>query len=272
MATIRQRGEKWQVQIRRSGSRAASKSFLRRKDAEAWARQMEIQADRSEMPADTRSLKAITLGDLIARYRTEVTPNKRGAAVEDAVLAKMLLDPICKLPLSQLATSDFARYRDKRLQSVASTTVKRQLNPVQHMFEVAKRDWALPIKENPVKALRFSARTRMRSRRLRPGEFTRLMKAANQCRNAHIAPIVRFALATGMRRGEVASMQWKDLDLKRRRLAIPITKNGYARSIPLSNEALKALPKRTSLDGRVFQSTGNAIHLAYASGEGRLAE
>jgi hypothetical protein len=61
MATIRQRGEKCQVQVRRSGSRAVSKSFLRRKDAEARARQMEIAADRSELPADNRSLKAIPL-------------------------------------------------------------------------------------------------------------------------------------------------------------------------------------------------------------------
>jgi hypothetical protein len=113
MATIRLRGGKWQVQVRRTGSRAMSKSFLRRKDADAWARQTEIQADRAELPADTRSLKKITLGDLITRYREEVTPRKRGAAVEDAVLAKMLLDPICTLTLSQLGTSDFARYRDK---------------------------------------------------------------------------------------------------------------------------------------------------------------
>jgi hypothetical protein len=119
------------------------------KDAEAWARQMEIQADRSELPVDNSSLKETTLGELINRYRREVTSRKRGASVEDAVLARMLLDPICKLRLAQLGTSDFARYRDKRLQSVAPTTLKRQLNPVQHMFEIAKRDWTIPLKDKP---------------------------------------------------------------------------------------------------------------------------
>ena len=55
MATIRQRGKKWQVQVRRAGSGAVSKSFLRRKDADARARKMEIRADRSDLPAEARS-------------------------------------------------------------------------------------------------------------------------------------------------------------------------------------------------------------------------
>ncbi|MBB4427107.1 integrase [Bradyrhizobium sp. CIR48] len=263
MATIRQRGKKWQVQVRRAGSGALSKSFLRRKDADAWARQMEIRADRSELPADSGALKAIKLADLITRYRKEVTSKKRGGKIEDSVLARMLCDPICKLSLSQLGTADFARYRDRRLACVAPTTLKRQLNPIQHMFEVAKRDWAIPIKDNPIKTLRFSAKMRMRTRRLRPGELNRLLKATRSCRSSEIAQIIQFALATGMRRGEIASMQWKDLDLKRRLLTIPITKNGHARTVPLSNDAIKALPKRCSIDGRVFSKTGNAIHLAW---------
>lgn len=139
MATIRQRGKKWQVQVRRAGSGAVSKSFLRRKDGEAWARQMEIRADCSDLPADTGVLKTLKLADLISRYRREVTPTKRGGKIESAVLAQMLRDPICKLPLSELGTAAFARYRDRRLACIAPTTLKRQLNPVQHMFEVARR-------------------------------------------------------------------------------------------------------------------------------------
>ncbi|AMA60040.1 site-specific integrase [Bradyrhizobium sp. CCGE-LA001] len=203
------------------------------------------------------------MADLITRYRKEVTPKKRGGKVEDAVLARMLLDPICKLPLSQLGTADFARYRDRRLACVAPTTLKRQMNPIQHMFEVAKRDWAIPIKNNPIKALCFSAKMRMRTRRLRPGELNRLLKTTRSCRSPAIAQIIQFALATGMRRGEIAGMQWKDLDLKKRHQTIPVTKNGHARTIPLSNDAIKVLPKQRSIEGRVFSMTGNAIHLSW---------
>ncbi|GIQ76222.1 integrase [Bradyrhizobium sp. RD5-C2] len=251
------------MQVRRSGARPLSKSFLRRKDAEAWARDMEVRADRSDLPADTSVLKTLRLSDLIERYRNDVTPQKRGARVEDAVLARMLRDPICKTPLSQLGVPEFAGYRDRKLIEVAPTTLKRQLNPIQHMFEVAKRDWAIPIRDNPVKSLRFVATPRLRTRRLYPGELDRLIKATRKCRTPLIASIIRFALATGMRRGEIASMRWHDVDVKRRRLTIPRTKNGHARTIPLSNAAIWTLPKRSKPDNLVFTMTGNAIHLAF---------
>jgi hypothetical protein len=66
MATIRKRGSKWQAQVRRSGHRGVSRSFILRNDAVAWAREMEeVRADRSELPLDTRVLKRITLAELI---------------------------------------------------------------------------------------------------------------------------------------------------------------------------------------------------------------
>lgn len=70
-----------------------SKSFLRRKDADAWAREMEIRADRSELPADSGVLKTIRLADFITRYRKEVAPKKRGRKIEDAVLAQLWRPP-----------------------------------------------------------------------------------------------------------------------------------------------------------------------------------
>jgi hypothetical protein len=65
MATIRKRGSKWQAQVRRSGHRGVSRSFILRNDAVAWAREMEVRADRSELPLDTRVLKRITLAELV---------------------------------------------------------------------------------------------------------------------------------------------------------------------------------------------------------------
>jgi hypothetical protein len=57
MATIRKRTHKWQVLIRRSNL-SISRSFHHLKDAQAWARQMEAQADRGDLPPDPRSLVA----------------------------------------------------------------------------------------------------------------------------------------------------------------------------------------------------------------------
>ena len=52
MATVRKRGDRWQVQVRRQGFSPTSRTFQLRADALTWARQMEAQADRLELPAD----------------------------------------------------------------------------------------------------------------------------------------------------------------------------------------------------------------------------
>ena len=73
MATIRKHRDKWQVQIRRAGLRQMSRSFALRKDALEWARDMERQADRHELPMDPKALKQVTLGDLVRRYRDTIS-------------------------------------------------------------------------------------------------------------------------------------------------------------------------------------------------------
>jgi hypothetical protein len=57
MASTRKHHGKWQVQIRRTGSPAASKSFINRKDAENWGRQTEVQIDQKCLPQDSRRLQ-----------------------------------------------------------------------------------------------------------------------------------------------------------------------------------------------------------------------
>src|SRR4029079_16289258 len=102
MATIRKRGARWQVQIRRVGVRPISRSFNVRKDGEAWARQMEVQVDRRDLPSDPKSLQRVTLGQVFERYRNTVSVRKRGYEVERVVLNAFLRHRICRKPLSEI--------------------------------------------------------------------------------------------------------------------------------------------------------------------------
>jgi hypothetical protein len=113
MATIRKKGSKWQVQVRRRGTRPVSRTFLSRKDAEAWARHMEGQIDRSDLPADPRVLERHTLGELVVRYLETVSPRKRGYENEKIVLGAFMRHPICRKRMSEIRVEDFARYRDE---------------------------------------------------------------------------------------------------------------------------------------------------------------
>jgi integrase len=131
------------------------------------------------------------------------------------------------------------------------------------LFEVARDEWGLPIRANPLDQLKLKAPSQKRERRLRPGELEQLLDAAAGCRNKCIAPIVKFAVATGMRRGEMLAMRWTHLNHEQRSLLIPETKNGHSRTIPLVTAALEVLNERGQDNERVFPITANAFRLAW---------
>jgi integrase len=78
-------------------------------------------------------------------------------------------------------------------------------------------------------------------------------KAEQEDGSMPIAHIIRFALETGMRRGELAAMRWEHADLKSLVLLVPATKTGEPRRVPMSGRAmavLNALPRH--LGGKVW--------------------
>ena len=70
------------------------------------------------------------------RYRDSITPLKRYAAVEKAVLNAFLRHPICARKLSELGKGDFARYRDERLEEVTPSRSCEHLDEEEFVVEV----------------------------------------------------------------------------------------------------------------------------------------
>lgn len=266
MATIRKHRDKYQVQIRRRGSPSISKTFSLLSDAKEWARHQERLVDRGELGPDLKALEKVTLRQLVTRYRDEVVPTKKGREIETIILNAFLRHPICNKPLSSLGTGDFAHYRDERLKVIAPKSLKRQLAPLHNMFQFAKVEWGLPLRNNPLSALQLKAPDRKRERRLRQGEFQRLVEAAAATRNPLILLVVRFALDTAMRRGEILGLKWKNIDCERETATIEDSKNGHTRVIPLSRSALVVLQEAKALgmdrEGP-FGLTANALKLGW---------
>ncbi len=263
MASIRKRGNKFQVQVRRKEQGSLSRSFHNREDAKRWARNMEVLADNWELPCTKKSLEQHILGDLVVRYVQSVTPSKKSASYETIILNAFIEHPICLLKLSRLTHQDFAKYRDERLKVIKPASLKRQLNPIRHMFEVARHEWGIPIRENPLAKLKFKATDNRRERRLKDGEFERLYKAGQNLKNPFVIPVILFALETAMRRGEILSLCRDQIDFKRSSATILESKNGYSRTIPLSPKAIDILVSCKGEGTRCFPISANAIRLAW---------
>lgn len=241
MATLRKRGDRWHVQIRRRGRQSVTRSFLLKSDAEAWARQQELQVDRQALPTAHKSLRGLTVADVVSRYRDEVVPRKRGADREALLINAFLRHPLARLSLTDLTTGAVSAYCSERLKRVKPSTINRELDILRHAFTVAQKCWDLPIIENAFASVTRPKQSPPRERRLAPGERERLAQACLQCRNPSIPFLVELAVETGMRRGELLRARWADVSFEKRTLVIPITKNGHSRTIPLSTAAVAIL-------------------------------
>lgn len=266
MANIRElESGKWQVQVRHRGMRPVAKSFKTKTEADRWARLLESEIDRGVFVDRTESERA-TVGELIDRYLREVTPKKKSARREKQRL-NALKTHFGAFSLASLRATHISDYRDARLNAgLAGATVVKELASLSHLFEVAAKDWGFPILANPAKLVRRPQVARGRDRRLMAGEETKLFTACNNSRAPMLASVVRFAIETGMRMGEILSLEWRNVDMAQRVATLPDTKTGEARQVPLSTAAMGAISPlpRYFKDGRVFWTWKRADSLENA--------
>ncbi|EEI80323.1 hypothetical protein HMPREF0175_1512, partial [Bifidobacterium longum subsp. longum ATCC 55813] len=79
---------------------------------------------------------------------------------------------------------------------------------------------------NPVSGLKLPTGDIKRQRRLSSTEWLRLQAAVRDDTNSLTLPIVRLALETAMRRGELLALRWRDVDLSRGAVTVREAKSG----------------------------------------------
>lgn len=218
----------------------------------------------NDIPIGERPLSSLTVGDLVAKYRDEVTVRKLSRHSETYILNAFLREKIAAIPLTKIRLADFHTYRYARLEKVKPGTVNREIGIIKHAFDVAMHEWGIPLKENPLKRMKKMRPQNGRTRRLEPGELEMLETFFSSIRNPYLVPMIHFAIETAMRRGEILAMKWKDINYRNNTLHIPVTKNGYSRIIPLTDRALDILQSLPSTHSEhVFPTSSNAAKMAW---------
>lgn len=241
MASFRQHGNGWQGRIRRRGYPDITKTFETKADAEKWARALESEIDKGQF-VNVNEAQRTTLGDLIKRYLAEVTPSMKGA-VEDTIRLKAIMrKPIVRWSMANLSAARIAAYRDERLKEVSAGTVIRELAYLSAIINHARKEWEINV-PNPVQMVRKPPSPQARARVLTDSEVLKLLQALEPTgRRSHwTKPAVELALATAMRRGELLSLRWENVDLQGRTAFLSDTKNGESRTVPLSTAAVQVL-------------------------------
>ncbi|MHB8975518.1 MAG: site-specific integrase [Trichloromonadaceae bacterium] len=249
MATISKRNGRWQAKIRKKGQRVLTKSFLSCEAAEKWARKTESEMERGIYIEDAEEARTTTLREAATSFAEEHLGRLRhGAREKNRLEALLERSGWSSLALSSLRGKDVAAYARKREgEGSKPDTIRLDLALLSRLYRHARQEWGMESLRNPVDAVRRpSLAGTARTRRLEEGEEAKLLAAAH----ADFRPVILWALETGMRREEIATLTWDVIDREKRTAHLPRTKNGEARTAPLSSaalEVLKSLPRR--LDG-----------------------
>ena len=243
MAYFRKRLGRWRAHVERAGV-TESKTFDTKAEAESWARVREHELLTFQRKARAG---AWTLAEAFRKYAEEVSPRRRGARWERIRLAKLGKDAaLSSHTLKRLTSAHLAEWRDRRLTEVSPASVAREMALIRAVLKRAVKEWEW-IAENPMLGVEIPQEPPPRDRRISDDEATKLCLALGyeggtpENASQRVALMFRFALETAMRSGEIVGMTWKDTRLKERFVKLPRTKNGEARSVPLSKEAVRIL-------------------------------
>lgn len=218
-----------------------------KRDAENWGRTTEDEIIRGIYVPRNNSEK-LTVGTALDRYVKEVVPTKKpGSQRRDIGRAEFLKSKLGQYSLAALNAELIAEFRDERLaEGKANNTVRLELALLSHMYTIAIKEWSLGLIANPVLNIRKPSPGQGRNRRLNEDEEARLLKACDEHSNPFLGWIARIALYTSMRKSEITSLTREQINLEKRTIFLPDTKNGSVRTVPLTSKAYSAIKEALS--------------------------
>jgi integrase len=138
--------------------------------------------------------------------------------------------------LAEIVPVDIEGYKVHRKAKVAGSTVNRELALLKRMFNLAIT-WDLFLAANPVRKVKFFREFNIGLRVLSSEEEKDLLQNASP----YLQDLIRFALNTGLRIGEIFSLRWSNVDLKRGILSVFAAKTEKIREVPINSETRQVL-------------------------------
>ena len=177
-----------------------------------------------------------TYGQLLDRYLEYGRVTKKASTSKaEGYLGKQIRAVFGDVYLKDVTPEKVQMYLEGKLAArLSASTANYHLSILKHSFSMAIK-WGL-LQTNPLSEVKLPVKiNNARQRYLTPEEITRLLEMCTP----HWRNVALVALYTGMRKGEILTLRWDQIDWTGGFARLPDTKNGDARLVPLSSAALQ---------------------------------
>lgn len=267
---------RWRVMVRKSGV-YKSGTFTTKKEAKDWAARLEAQADHIAANGFAPIPKGATLSDLIDKYTSSFT--KPHGKTKAATLA-MLKREIGKTKLVNLNAVTLRDFIDMRTKAGAGgVTIAADLSFLSAVLKWARHSRQIDIPDRLALDARaglvhrgLQTRGMERDREPTNDELARLYAywEGNKRQKVPMPLLCKFALATGMRQGEICRLDIADIDREARTVIIrdrkdPKNKQGNHQTVPLLPDAWALVEPLIAdrTDGYLFPYQPDSVSTAF---------
>ena len=184
---------------------------------------------------DRKVTQRVTFRQYAQEYLEVYSARKRSASRDHAAFRRFV--PVFgDLLLDDITSEQIHRHQTARLEAgLKPASINRELAVVKAAFNKAID--AGKCSQNPVCGVKFLKENNQRCRILETGEQERLREELHPL----LLRLYDFGCYTGMRQGEIFSLKWQDVDLKRGFLRVVNAKSGEGRNVQLNQTAREVL-------------------------------
>lgn len=257
MASILSIGPNWRALVRRKGHKSICKSFPTKAAAEAWARKIESQIDDGKPVVED----SITVAKLIQRYR-DMRDKARPIldTSNEHYQLKALARILGEYRVASLTADNLIGWAQQRKDEGAGPyTVNMELSKLGTVYRYAGAGLGVvdvTAQARPTLAhLGLIGGGGKRERRPTEEELLLVIEHLTTKRGQRYAEAVKFAALSAMRRGEVTSILWKDVDEAKRLVGCwrkHPRKSKVWEMVPMIGEAWDILQRQPRDDERIF--------------------
>lgn len=241
------------IRYRRNGKEVEEKAGRQRVDDMTAARANTMRGERIEgkelsNTAQREELQAAieaeknrwTIDRLWNEYRNQRVDNK-GLKVDHNRFVKHIQPVFGNKVPTEIITLDVDRLRVRLLKTKSPQTVKHILALLKRVINFGVKKGLCSAPEPSKLHIELPRVDNNKTEDLTPDQLRALLKSIDEDPNRQVANLMKFALYTGMRRGELFKLKWRDIDFQRGFIRIVAPKGGKTQTIPLNDAARTVL-------------------------------